>query len=265
MEEKPNFRSIYNKFIKLVDHYLPTDSLLVTQAEGNQDQPFDGHDFNLVFQNSPIMVFILNYATMQYDFFSSNVKAILGYSADKYLAKDGMSFAISTFHPDERALIMETVYAKALEFYRKHKRNKGVEKLKITISFRVRQANGQYIWMQQTVNVIHTTPDGSPLSSILYMTDITHLKKDNAIDFIVSQKDSNGLYMPIYVASYPSKDKCHQYSKRELEVMSLVSQGKKSSEIAELLSLSVHTVSNHRKNLRTKAGVDSLFQLLRFD
>lgn len=44
-------------------------------------------------------------------------------------------------------------------------------------------------------------------------------------------------------------------SRRELEVANLISAGKKSREIAELLGLSPNTVENHRARIRKKLGV----------
>ena len=52
------------------------------------------------------------------------------------------------------------------------------------------------------------------------------------------------------------------FSARERQVLSLVAGGATSSEIAELLKISVHTVKNHRKNLLRKAGCRNSGQLI---
>ncbi|WP_346838751.1 helix-turn-helix transcriptional regulator [Microbulbifer sp. SAOS-129_SWC] len=44
------------------------------------------------------------------------------------------------------------------------------------------------------------------------------------------------------------------FSARELEVVRLIAAGATSAEIAEQLSISFHTVKNHRKNILRKAG-----------
>ncbi|MDE6384049.1 MAG: helix-turn-helix transcriptional regulator [Paramuribaculum sp.] len=44
-------------------------------------------------------------------------------------------------------------------------------------------------------------------------------------------------------------------SRRERQVMSLIAEGKKSAEIAELLSVSIHTVSRHRQEILAKLQV----------
>lgn len=51
-------------------------------------------------------------------------------------------------------------------------------------------------------------------------------------------------------------------TEREREVLSLVIAGKTSKAIAVELDISVKTVENHRHNLMTKAGVNSVAQLI---
>lgn len=46
-------------------------------------------------------------------------------------------------------------------------------------------------------------------------------------------------------------------SKREREVLKLIGQGKQSKEIADTLSVSVHTVSRHRQNILQKLQADN--------
>jgi DNA-binding NarL/FixJ family response regulator len=52
-------------------------------------------------------------------------------------------------------------------------------------------------------------------------------------------------------------------SDRELEVFSLIGQGKAIREIAEALSLSVKTVESHREHIKGKLGLGSSSELLR--
>lgn len=49
-----------------------------------------------------------------------------------------------------------------------------------------------------------------------------------------------------------------QLSKRELQLLKLVVEGKTSKEIAQLLNISVNTVLTHRKNITAKLGIKSV-------
>lgn len=53
-------------------------------------------------------------------------------------------------------------------------------------------------------------------------------------------------------------------SRREAEVLQLVVEGKKSSEIADILSLSPKTVETYRSRLMAKLGIDDITGLVKF-
>ncbi len=57
---------------------------------------------------------------------------------------------------------------------------------------------------------------------------------------------------------------CHNLSKRELEVLSLVAKGYSTTDIANMLFLSVHTISSHRKNILKKLNLRSPVELIRY-
>lgn len=51
---------------------------------------------------------------------------------------------------------------------------------------------------------------------------------------------------------------------REQEVLSLLADGKTNDEIADLLSISIHTVARHRENLMGKLGLHSRSELVKY-
>lgn len=53
-------------------------------------------------------------------------------------------------------------------------------------------------------------------------------------------------------------------TEREQEILNLISLGLESSEIAEKLFISKHTVKTHRKNLMKKIGVTNGAELMRY-
>lgn len=53
------------------------------------------------------------------------------------------------------------------------------------------------------------------------------------------------------------------FSKRELDVLRCIVEGKSSKQIAEQLFLSVHTVNTHRKKIKAKSGAASATELVR--
>ena len=55
-----------------------------------------------------------------------------------------------------------------------------------------------------------------------------------------------------------------ELTKRELEILKLISQGETTQKMADSLSISYHTVETHRKNLISKTGVKNVAGLVRF-
>lgn len=53
-------------------------------------------------------------------------------------------------------------------------------------------------------------------------------------------------------------------SKREIEVLRLIAEGKTSGKIAEQLFISTNTVDTHRKNIMAKCGVRNIAELVSF-
>lgn len=55
-----------------------------------------------------------------------------------------------------------------------------------------------------------------------------------------------------------------QLTKREKEIISLLAGGKSTIDISEMLFISHHTVSTHRKNIGNKLGITAFSELLKF-
>lgn len=59
------------------------------------------------------------------------------------------------------------------------------------------------------------------------------------------------------------KESADLLSKREKEILQLIGNGKMSKEIADKLSISVHTVNRHRQNILEKLHVDSSIEAIK--
>ena len=56
----------------------------------------------------------------------------------------------------------------------------------------------------------------------------------------------------------------NKLTKRELEILELISQAKSNKEIAEILFISPQTVSVHRKNVMRKLNVSNTASLIKY-
>ena len=53
-------------------------------------------------------------------------------------------------------------------------------------------------------------------------------------------------------------------TKREIEILKLVNKGMFSKEISDNLSISVHTVNNHRQNILQKMNTDNVLEAINY-
>lgn len=61
-----------------------------------------------------------------------------------------------------------------------------------------------------------------------------------------------------------AKETMNDLTPRESEVLYLLAEGKTNDEIADLLTISVHTVARHRENLMGKLGLHSRSELVKY-
>jgi DNA-binding CsgD family transcriptional regulator len=55
----------------------------------------------------------------------------------------------------------------------------------------------------------------------------------------------------------------YKLSTRELEVITLIKEGNSTKEMAEILSLSYHTIETHRKKIYSKIKINKMTDLIR--
>jgi DNA-binding NarL/FixJ family response regulator len=63
---------------------------------------------------------------------------------------------------------------------------------------------------------------------------------------------------------FSPETKIKPLGKRETEVLTLLAQGKSSERIAQILSISVTTVRNHRMNIKRKLHIKNTFDLIKY-
>ncbi len=103
--------------------------------------------------------------------------------------------------------------------------------------------------------------------------------KAGAADFIQKPLDEHRLVMAVLTAmksesraarapenppqAIEASGRLAALSRRELDVLQLMAEGRQSKDIADILCISLKTVEFHRANIREKLGVSSMTELLR--
>lgn len=98
--------------------------------------------------------------------------------------------------------------------------------------------------------------DGTISRSIAVFTDISHLKLHQGSTLSMIGAGGEPSFYDI-ISTTDFKPERAQLTDRELEILFFIARGMNTGEIANRLSLSDSTVSNHRKSILKKTGCKS--------
>ncbi|MDR2285697.1 MAG: LuxR C-terminal-related transcriptional regulator, partial [Sphingobacterium sp.] len=119
-------------------------------------------------------------------------------------------------------------------------------------SYRVQKKTGEYIFIKQSYQAIEIDERGHMNRSLVFhdVAEDGFQRQEN--DFIMIDRMKN---RPVHMENH------YDLSKREIEVLDLILQGKSSKEIAALIFISEHTVNTHRRRILSKTNADNFLEL----
>lgn len=168
------------------------------------------------------------------------------------------------FHPDDLKLTLTFVsraYELLFEMSPAARSN-----INICVYTRVTNSKGIYQWNSLQYPALYFDKQGNFLFGMALYTNVHHLMKADAkpIMTILDSTDRNyQLFSCIKADEIAQKSMPYPtMSKREREIISLLSQGKASKQIANILGIQKSTVDNHRQRLLKKFNVSSSTELV---
>lgn len=188
-------------------------------------------------------------------FVSDSIIRVLGYDPDEFTIEK----MVESIHPDDLPYFTD-FEATVVEFKMSLPPNK-IMKYKSRYNYRLRKKSGDYLHILQQSMTVQTDDQGSALRNLVIHTDISEFKTDNSksLSFIGMEGEPSFLNYEPKKRFIPTKS---VFTKREKEILSLLSQNYSSHEIAEMLFISPQTVATHRRNIHTKAGTGSVLELI---
>ena len=211
---------------------------------------------------SPGITAIIDFQKEGYAFMSDNVEEMWGYKASEFL-RLGLVKTITIFPLSQNEVIINHVFPLMFECFARHIEAGDIYDIRVCYNTKMIRADGSVGWYLHQLKVLHVDEENKPQFGLKLISDISDFKKDESIDMVISRKDENGIYKKIFSQNFIGDKKIFAISNREIEVLTLIGEGKSSKEIADILFISEHTVNDHRKNMIRKMEVKSTAEILK--
>jgi DNA-binding CsgD family transcriptional regulator len=205
-------------------------------------------------ENSSLSVFDMH--RMHYILLCSKFDKTIGYQLN-YDYKVGPDFFFNYMHPDDFPFVLDTINKTFLFLQDLPPAEK--TKYKLIVDYRLKNPAGIYMRFIQQVVVLELDKDGN-IWLILKLFDLVSTNTDN----IPSQRKLINIKTgKLCLFDNETEDATKQLlTKRELEILGLISQGYDSKNISDRLFISVNTVNNHRQNILSKTKSGNIAQAL---
>lgn len=209
----------------------------------------------------PAGLYVLDYRNGGYRYLSPGMESLTGHSNSRLLDPERKP-ASQFLHPDDQNVINTEVFPEFLRLVQSLPDDE-LDQYLFSLSYRYYRPSGDIcVFMQRTL-VLDRTPDGLPLSSLSVVTDITLFQRDTKVLFSVHRMSEKGTFDRLVVEQVHSSSN-HSLTPKELEVLKAIGKGKAAKQIALGLNLSVFTVKAHIRNIKTKLGLHTAAELVRY-
>lgn len=218
-----------------------------------------------LFSHTIPMMYLLDYTTGKYMRISKSSSLILGYPAQTYL-DGGVEFAAKQFHPEHLNLLNKKIFPDRFAFLQAIRPEQHPNYV-FTYNLSLKNRKNEYKNFIQRNIFIKSDSNGSPLLSLGMVVNIDNYPTRHVVSHKIERVDSNVMLdSPALVSktNYFLRDEQGQLTKREIEILSLLADGKSSKEIANRLFISEGTVNIHRKNMLQKTNCVNVAALVAY-
>lgn len=222
-------------------------------AEAFQDHPI----FSRAMDMNKSVTGVIDIRTMKYLFWSGNVKQLLGWEDQDYI-DHGVQFSFTKFHPKDMNAIgyftqlIHSYYQNLPEAQRHDYRNYW--------DFRYLKPDGGYIIILQQDTVIDHDGAGNISTLLIFVTDITNLKKDSSRHLRLTNGKENLLYEFDTLKNKPAELICPSH--REIEVFQMLGQSYSRQQVADKLGIELATIKTHCQHVFEKLHVSDSIEAL---
>lgn len=202
-------------------------------------------------------VFLIEYNN-SFLYTSPNFNTFFGYDIEKL--KDPSiehNYLEKNIHPDD-FMVFVTIQKRLVSFGDSLPAENRKD-YKHIFEFRVLNSNSEYVRVISQHQVLEVDASGNPYL-VLGVVDLSPDQRNmDEIKFqLVNIKTGEIIPFPL------TEEANIKLTKREIEILKLVNKGMFSKEISDNLSISLHTVNNHRQNILQKMNTDNVVEAINY-
>jgi DNA-binding CsgD family transcriptional regulator len=241
MSNKSNSRYQYAKSI-LKKKSIHTDLNAITDIENNSGQ------FNFIGESAD---FTYNFNLGYYTFLSESIYKLTGIPANEIVFHDAIDFIVEIV-VDEHFESLCKLSEKAFALCKKYQNEK---ELTINIEFNIRLKDHSQKRILCQFTPVQYDADLIPVITKGTYTDITHIKK-SGLPFLYIMANKELVYSETADPQTVINANTLPYSRKEIHVIKLFSEGCRINEIAQTLNISISTIYTYKRNIKFKTGLD---------
>jgi len=211
---------------------------------------------NSVISSGPFYYYIIDFFDLTLSNISPNIYDI------HHLEPENVSLnhILETIHPDDMEFVIEAEALITKFLYEVIGKDK-ILNYKMNYSFRSKAKNGNYMLLNHQALLLSLDDQGHYAKSLNIHTQIDHLSNHNTYKISLIGLNGEPSYMNISLDDN-GKNKI-EFSKREIDIIRLISNGYSNEVIAQKLAISPLTVKKHRSNILDKAECNNTAQLIK--
>lgn len=211
---------------------------------------------NSIMSTGPFAFYVIDFFDMSLSHVSPSHFDLFGFDPETM----NFNTVLSAIHPEDVEFVVKAEAFLTKFFYEKVDRNQLLN-YKISYSHRARFRDGNYALINHQALMLTMDDKGGYGKSLNIHTRIDHLSNHNTYKISLIGLNGEPSFMNINLED-DGKNKI-EFSKREVDIIRLISEGRNNEAIAQQLSISPLTVKKHRSNILEKAECSNAAQLVK--
>lgn len=228
----------------------------------------DYHHYLSLFKNPAFQLFtertfqimsVYDFITNTYVFVSDSISSFSGKDKTEFTNAHGVQTVMQMLTPYSNDLMLNYFTPVMIDFCQKNPQD--IPNMRFSACVELSPSNLNMQWLLCHNYILCATAEGFPILSCTLTTDVSSIKKDLQLSF-AAHLFRDGVAELLLYKSFGQHTSQIDFSKRELEIVRLLSLGKSSKEIAKELFISYETVKTHRKNMLEKTTCSTTIELI---